>query len=145
MEDKVVEIARFRQFSEAEMLANLIKSEGIECYVRDGISSPVLGYIDIGGAKVELLKKDARKALEIMKDHYYELPDDAEYLLEEEYPDGYTVEKKFEDGYVEYENTDMESEYAKSKAKLSKTMTIIITLMAILLCILIFLNKYYNG
>ena len=62
MEDIVIEIARFEHMTEAEMLVSLLKSEGIECYVRDSISSSnFFGSVDIGGAKVELLKKDARQ------------------------------------------------------------------------------------
>ncbi|MDR0575108.1 MAG: DUF2007 domain-containing protein [Tannerella sp.] len=128
MEDKVIEIARFMQTTEAEMLANLLKSEGIECYVRDGISSRVLfGRADIGGAKVELLEKDVQRASEIMKDYGYD--------FSEELP-----------GRIVSENTEKDNaEYEKNKSRLSKMMTIILVLLVVLLGVIILLNKYYNG
>jgi hypothetical protein len=127
MEDKMVEIARFRQTSDAEMLVNLLWSEGIGCYVRDGISSRVMfGYVDSGGAKVELLQKDIQQAAEIMKDHGYDVP---EKLLE----------------MIAFENSERNHIYNQSKEKLSKALTIIIILVIALLGILIYLNKYFNG
>ena len=71
MEDKMVELTRFSQVSEAEMLANLLKSEGIDCYVRDSFISDIYKGVDFGGAKVELLEKDLQRATEIMKDFGY--------------------------------------------------------------------------
>ena len=168
MEDKVIEIARFENTTEAEMLAGLLKSEGIECYVRDGIiSSNFFGSVDIGGAKVDLLKKDVRRALEIMKDHNYNIPED--FMPDDS--DQYDTDdnRTFTDDEIENNNgiaSDDEREYcnnvrdsvtsddiieedntiyANNKAKLSKNMTIILVLMVILFGILVFLNKYYNG
>lgn len=128
MKDKIVEIARFMQTTEAEMLANLLKSEGIECYVRDGISSRVLfGKADIGGAKVELLEKDVQRASEIMKDHGYD--------FSEEMLDGIGSENSEKDN----------AEYEQNKSGLSKMMTILLILIVVLLGVIILLNKYYNG
>ena len=128
MKDRMIEIARFMQTTEAEMLASLLESEGIECYVRDGISSRVLfGRADIGGAKVELLEKDVQRASEIMKDHGYEFPEE---ILE----------------MIASENSAIDNaEYKQNKAKLAKTMTIMIILIVVLFAILVILNKYYNG
>jgi hypothetical protein len=127
MEDKMVEIARFQQTSEAEMLAGLLQSEGIECYVRDGISSRVMfGYVDSGGVKVELLQKDILQAFEIMKDHGYDVP---ENLLEA----------------IEFENSEQNRIYRQNKEKLSKTLTVITILIVALLALLIYLHKYFNG
>jgi len=76
-QERIVEIANFRQTDKAEMLASVLRAEGIECYVRNGISSNILGdgAVDIG-AKVELLESMAPRALEIMKAYDYPLPDD---------------------------------------------------------------------
>ena len=157
MEDKVIEIARFKNVSEAEVLASLFKSEGIECFVRDTISSHSLfGVMDI---KVDLLLKDARHAMEIMRDHDYEIPpklselniseiseqddSDADNIIaddEAEYDDD-----RFNDETSEEETAIDNEELAKKKAKLSRQMTVILIIMAMLFGILVFLNKYYNG
>jgi hypothetical protein len=127
MEDKMVEIARFHQTADAEMLANLLQSEGVDCYVRDGIISSVMfGNADLGGAKVELLQKDARRASEIMHDHGYDVPSE---LLEA----------------IAFENSEQNRIYQQSKAKLMKSITVIILLMVVLFGILVYLNKYFNG
>ncbi|MDR1406913.1 MAG: DUF2007 domain-containing protein [Tannerella sp.] len=79
--DRIVEIANFKQTDKAEMLASLLRAEGISCYVRNVISSNVFGGgVDIG-VKVELLENDMPRALEIMKAYEYPLPD--ELLLTE--------------------------------------------------------------
>ena len=144
MEDKVIEIARFEQSTEAEMLANLLKSEGIECYVRDGISSRVMfGKADTGGAKVDILQKDARQALEIMKYYNYDIPEYLREMIASEDSEPYDT-----DGYdsiAEGETEEYDTRRAENKARLSKNMTIILVLMFILFGILVFLNKYFNG
>ena len=71
MEDKMVELARFVQVSKAEMLANLLESEGIDCYVRDCFMNQIYSGVDFGGVKVELLEKDLQRATEIMHDYGY--------------------------------------------------------------------------
>lgn len=77
--DKMVEIARFQYPAEAQTLICLLKSEGIECYLRNEISSQVMaGYVDIGGAKVEVLEGDVPKAMEIMEAGGYSLPSEEE-------------------------------------------------------------------
>jgi hypothetical protein len=127
MEDKMVEIARFHQPADAEMLANLLQSEGVDCYVRDGIISSVMfGNADLGGAKVELLQKDIRQASEIMRDHGYDVPQE---LLEA----------------IAFEDSEQNRIYRQNKAKLMKSITIIIILIVALFGILIYLNKYFNG
>lgn len=85
--DKIIEIANFQQPEKAEMLASLLKAEGLECYVRNAVSSQVLrGYADIG-ARVEVLENDVSQALEIMKNAGYILPDEE---LEAEFEKGDT-------------------------------------------------------
>lgn len=77
--DKMVEIARFQYPAEAQMLVSLLKSEGIDCYIRNEISSQVMaGYADIGGARVEILESDVPQALDIMQAGGYEIPNESE-------------------------------------------------------------------
>jgi len=85
--DKIIEIANFQQPEKAELLASLLKAEGIECYVRNEVSSRVLrGYADIG-ARVEVLENDVPQALAIMENAGYPLPDKD---MEIEYEEGDT-------------------------------------------------------
>ena len=164
MEDKVIEIARFESTAEAEMLVSLLKSEGIDCYVRDGLSSRTMfGYVDIGGAKVDLLSKDVCRALKVMKDHDYKISEElSEIILSEnmeQKTESYNAasSNKVEDGNFESKEEESESEenedeseenedyntFIEEKAKLSKRMTTILVIMAVLFGLLIFLNKCY--
>ena len=124
MEEKMVELIRFTKASEAEILANLLKSEGIDCYVRDGFMNQIYNGLDIGGVKVELLEKDLARATEIMKDYGYTSSDD---LL---------ISEISEEDAAKYE---------QNKAKLSRYMTVITILIILSLVMLILLNKFYNG
>lgn len=73
--DKMVEIARFQYPAEAQTLMALLKSEEIECYLRNEYSSQMFaGYMDIGGARVEILESDVPRALEVMKEGGYDIP-----------------------------------------------------------------------
>ena len=65
--EKIVEIANFRQAERAEVLASLLRSEGIDCYVRNDVSSRVFGGLVDIGARVELLESDMPRAVELMK------------------------------------------------------------------------------
>lgn len=77
--DKIVEIARFTYPAEAQTLMALLKSEGIECYLRNEITTQLMaGYVDVGGARVEILESDVPRALEIMKAGGYDLPTEDE-------------------------------------------------------------------
>lgn len=77
--DKMVEIARFQYPAEAQTLIALLKSEGIDCYLRNEISSQVLaGYVDIGGARLEILDSDLTRALQIMEEGGYLQQEEAE-------------------------------------------------------------------
>ena len=85
--EKVVEIANFQHPEKAELLASILQAEGVECYVRNGVSSRVMrGYVDIG-ACVDVLESDVPLALEIMKETGYALPDNE---LKAEYEAGNT-------------------------------------------------------
>jgi hypothetical protein len=75
----MVEIARFQYPAEARALVALLKSEGIDCYVRNELSTQVMGgYVDMGGVRVELLESEAQHALEVMAANGYEIPGEDE-------------------------------------------------------------------
>jgi hypothetical protein len=147
MEDRMIEIARFQQAADAEMLAGLLRSEGIECYVHNGLSSSLLFGNDAGDAKVELLEKDALRAATIMANHGYEtsaelpkLPSTSENREQHDY-----------EPFVELSEPPSTSEnreqhdYEQRRDRLSKTMTLIILLMVLLFVLLVFLNKHFKG
>ena len=70
-EDRIIEIARFYEPEKAQMLESLLKSEGINCYLRNEYSSQVMYPADMGGIRVELLESDAPRALAIMQANGY--------------------------------------------------------------------------
>lgn len=73
--DKLVEIARFTYPAEAQTLIALLRSEGIECFLRNEYSSQIMaGYADIGGARVEIMESDVPLALEVMEKGGYDIP-----------------------------------------------------------------------
>jgi len=75
--EKMVEIARFTYARDAQALVSLLKSEGIDCYIRNEIITQFFsGLMDVGGAIVELLESDVPHALEVMEEFGYELPDE---------------------------------------------------------------------
>lgn len=77
--DKMVEIARFQYPAEAQTLMALLKSEGIECYLRNEYSTQVMaGYVDVGGARVEILESNVPHALEVMEAGGYDIPTEDE-------------------------------------------------------------------
>lgn len=77
--DKMVEIARFQYPAEAQVLMSLLRSENIECYLRNEISSQIMaGYVDIGGARLEILESDVPRAMEIMQEGGYDVPEENE-------------------------------------------------------------------
>ena len=161
MEDKVIELTRFIKLSEAEMLVTMLKSEGIDCYVRDGYMNQIYGGADIGGVKVELLEKDLQRAKEIMKVYGYassernpaENSDSSEETTEDEVFTKISETAAQEEilDISETEESDAETledkiaAYKRQKARLSRTMYIGCALIIIVLTSLILLNKYYNG
>lgn len=77
--DNMVEIARFQYPADAQTLMSLLRSEGIECYLRNEISSQIMGgYVDIGGARVEILESDVPRAMLIMEEGGYAIPKENE-------------------------------------------------------------------
>ena len=170
MEDKIVELTRFVQVSKAEMLANLLKSEGIDCYVRDCFMNQIYGGVDIGGVKIELLEKDLQRATEIMNDYGYSKTgeegeegeeyaegeeagfiDDSEVSEEApehneiaEYEEAEEAEDTEEDEDAAKNAALFMEDYENSKAKLRRTMTYITFLILLLIGILIILNIYFK-
>ena len=151
MEDKVVELTRFSQVSEAEMLVSLLKSEGIDCYARGSVINDIYRGIDIGGVKVELLEKDLQHALEIMKDYGYlpsqknpDMQNSEDLELTEKLEIADDADNSKESEIVDVSEEALE-EYKRNKAKLSKTMIIGCVVIIAALVGLILLNRYYNG
>lgn len=67
--DRLVELARFRQNSEAELVRSYLESEGIKCVLNDSLSNQLFGgYIDLSGVKLEVMQDQLPKALELMKE-----------------------------------------------------------------------------
>ena len=149
MEDKMVELTRFTLVSEAEVLANLLKSEGVDCYVRDCFINQIYSGVDFGGVKVELLEKDLPQAKEIMKAYGY-LPSEGEggelKIENGELRIGESgeVEENGETGEMGEEPEKTRAEYEKNKINLARTMTIFSVIVLLLVGILILLNRYYN-
>lgn len=76
--DKMVEIARFQYPADAQTLVALLKSEGIDCYIRNEITAQVLSSMDVGGARVEILESELSHAIEVMKASGYEISEEDE-------------------------------------------------------------------
>jgi len=175
MEDKMVELTRFTKVSEAEILANLLKSEGVDCYVRDGFMNQIYNGLDLGGVKVELLEKDLERATEIMKDFGYlssagsavlqtpesaDFTDDPEMINDSDDPDNPEMINDPDDPEMINGSDDPDdpddlatakeyaghvAEHERKKDKLSRNMTIIGVLIILLAALIILLNKYFNG
>ena len=156
MEDKMVVLRRFRQFSEANMLANLLQAEGVACYVRDNVTHQIFGDIDFVSVKIELLEKDLPRAEEIMKAYGYTLSDDQ--------PDNVSADGSDEEETEAIEETDVMAEtedtaddfedmetaeaeiiaYQKFKKRQARMLSVICILLIIVGGLIIILNKYYN-
>ena len=72
--EKIVEIARFRDRADAQILLSVLRADGIECNLRNELTTQIMsGYADTGGAVVEVLESDVPQALAIMKEGGYEV------------------------------------------------------------------------
>ena len=79
--DKLVEIARFTYPAEAQTLMALLRSEGIECYLRNDITSQLYaGALEEGSARVEIKESDVEHAMEVMRIGGYEIPNEDEEI-----------------------------------------------------------------
>ncbi|WP_080902646.1 putative signal transducing protein [Parabacteroides sp. Marseille-P3160] len=124
--DRMVEIARFQYLSEAQTLVSYLKSEGIDCYVRNEASSQVLaGYVGMELVRVETLESNVPHALETMKAGGYEVPDEGEYSEEIKTVVGWAKHIPF-----------------LRRFSLEKQIIILFIIIAILLVILILVSSY---
>jgi hypothetical protein len=77
--EKMVEIARFPHPTEAQTLMALLKSEDIDCYLRNEHTVLLMGaFVDVGGARVEILESNVDHALEVMQANGYAIPEEGE-------------------------------------------------------------------
>ena len=72
MEDKIVEIARFYEPEAAQMIESLLKSEGVNCYLRNEYTSRIQYPANVGGIRIELLESEVPRAKEILEANGYE-------------------------------------------------------------------------
>ena len=63
MEDKIVEIARFYEPEAAQMIESLLKSEGVNCYLRNEYTSRIQYPANVGGIRIELLESEQLQAV----------------------------------------------------------------------------------
>lgn len=126
--NRIIEIANFQQPEKAELLASLLRSEGIECFMPNEVSSHVLrGYIDVG-ARVEIYEKDLTLALDIMRNAGYPLPGEN----------------------METEDDGKDTGFARRipilrNLSFEKQIVIIIGLILGLLALLIYLQSYFSA
>lgn len=129
IEDKIVEIARFQQPAEAQTLIALLKSEGIECYLRNELSSQLMaGYLDVGGARIEILESDVARALEVMEAGGYDIPLEDEEADQIQTVGGWTRHIPFLRNFA-----------------LEKQIVIFFMIIAIFLALLIFFGSQYSS
>lgn len=127
--DKMVEIARFQTPAEAQTLMALLKSEGIECYLRNEYSSQLFAsYVDVGGARVEILESDVPEALEVMKAGGYDIPEEDEEAEQIQVVAGWARHIPFLRNYT-----------------LEKQIVILFGIIAVLLVLLIFLGSQLSS
>lgn len=127
--DKMVEIARFQTPAEAQTLMALLKSEGIECYLRNEYSSQLFAsYVDVGGARVEILESDVTEALEVMKAGGYDIPEEDEEAEQIQVVAGWARHIPFLRNYT-----------------LEKQIVILFGIIAVFLVLLIFLGSQLSS
>lgn len=127
--DKMVEIARFQTPAEAQTLMALLKSEGIECYLRNEYSSQLFAsYVDVGGARVEILESDVPDALEVMKAGGYDIPEEDEEAEQIQVVAGWARHIPF-----------------LRNCTLEKQIVILFVIIAVLLVLLIFLGSQFSS
>ena len=127
--DKMVEIARFQYPAEAQTLIALLKSEGIECYLRNEYTSQLYAsYVDVGGARVEILESDVPEALEIMKAGGDDIPGEDEEAEQIQVVAGWARHIPFLRNYT-----------------LEKQIVILFVIIAVLLVLLIFFGSQISS
>lgn len=121
----MIEIASFQQVEEAELLAGLLKSEGIACYIRNEVSSRVLrGCV---AARVEILENDVPRALEVIRDSGFFHP--------EEDTDETAKEST---GFIRYIPVVRDLSFGKQ-------IIVLLVVTGGMLAILIYLNSFLSG
>ena len=156
MEDKMVELTRFFSSAKAEVLANLLKSEGIDCYVRDNFIHQIYGEaVDFGGIRIELLEKDLQRAQEIMDAFGYNKNDDDQNeeqdestepeITAEEQNEQEEQDEQYDSTEPEITAEEVQKIVQQNKAKLKRTMYIYIILILLLLACIIFLNHHFHS
>lgn len=74
--DKLVEITRFADAADAQVLISYLKAEGIQCNLRNELTNQVLGpYSGMGGTILEVMESDVERAMELMKAGGYDVYD----------------------------------------------------------------------
>lgn len=127
--ERMVEIARFQYPAEAQTLMALLKSEGIECYLRNEFSNQLLGgYVDVGGARVEILESDVPHAFEVMEAGGYDIPSEDEQAEQIQTVAGWASRIPFLRNYA-----------------LEKQIVILFALIAVLLALLLFVGSQYSS
>jgi hypothetical protein len=63
----LVTIATFRYAPEMGLVRSKLESEGIECFVKDELTSQTYIYNAVGGMKLQVRSGDAEKARDIVK------------------------------------------------------------------------------
>ena len=126
--EKIVEIANFQQADRAEVLASLLRSEGIDCYVRNEASARTFGGLVDIGARVEILECDLPRALEIIEI--------GGFFAEQENPDVFMTYDQSE----EVRNNSFLSKFA-----FEKKMIIFIILLGVLIALLIYLGSFLSS
>ena len=126
--EKIVEIANFRQTDRAEVLASVLRSEGIECYVRNEASARTFGGLVDIGARVEVLESDVSRALEIIEI--------GGFFSQETDPD--------ESITGDQEETGAKRSFL-SKFSLEKQMTVILVLLAGLIALILYLGSFLSS
>ena len=125
--EKIVEIANFQQADRAEVLASLLRSEGIDCYVRNEASARAFGgMVDIG-ARVEVLESDVPRALKIIEiGGFFAEQDNPDETLTYDQPKG-------------VRNNSFLSKFA-----FEKKMVILIVLLGGLIALLVYLGSFLS-
>jgi hypothetical protein len=124
--EKIVEIANFQQADRAEVLASLLRSEGIDCYVRNEVSARTFGGLIDVGARVEVLESNAPRAREILEIGGF-------FLAEDDADESATAFQ--EAGKSSFFN----------KLSLHKQMLIILLLLTVLLAIFLYLGSFLSS
>lgn len=71
-DEYLTEVARFAYPADAATPVALLESEGIRCFMHNAFSSRVMGFVDVGGTRLQVMENDASRAIEILIEGGYE-------------------------------------------------------------------------